>query len=168
MVSSTPVLARQKGLLLLPSIAKLARWRFKQMWLFLLVTWLGILAMVVLACAPPLFSRVAMSADLRATAANSPDGQSIIVRVISLSPTNEQVRQAEQQLDHLLRQGALSAYLHTTPQLVVQTPPLSLLSPGTNPVGKHTFGIVLDGYDPVQAAQRSIIVQGRLPKDTQE
>jgi ABC-type lipoprotein release transport system permease subunit len=168
MASSTPVLARQNGLLQLPSIAKLARWRFKQMWRFLLVTWLGILAMVVLACAPLLFSRVAISADLRATAANSPDGQSIIVTVISLSPTNEQVRQAEHQLDHLLRQGALSAYLHTAPQLIVQTPPLSLLSPGTNSLDKHSIGIVLDGYDPVQAAQHSIIVQGRLPLDTQD
>jgi ABC-type antimicrobial peptide transport system permease subunit len=168
MASSTPVLARQNSLLLLPSIAKLARWRFKQMWRFLLVTWLGILAMVVLACAPPLFSRVAISADLRATAANSPDGQSIIVSVISLSPTHEQVRRAEQQLDHLLRQGALSAYLHTAPQLIVQTPPLSLLSSGANSPDKHAFGFVLDGYDPVQAAQHTIIVQGQLPQETQD
>src|SRR5258708_34479462 len=166
MAPSTPVLARQSGLLLLPAVARLARWRFKQMWRFLLVTWLGILAMVVLACAPPLFSRVAISADLRATAANSPDGQSIIVAVTSLSPTNEQVRQAEQQLDHLLKQGALAAYLHAAPQLIVQTPPLNLLSTGKSSTDKRSSGIVLDGYDPVQAAQHAMVGQGRLPQDT--
>ena len=98
MASSTSTLSQQNGWLQLPAIAKLARWRFKQMWRFLAITWLGMLAMVVLACAPPLFSRVAISADLRSVATNSPDGQSIIILVTSLSPTSKQVQQAEQQL----------------------------------------------------------------------
>src|SRR5437879_13681595 len=109
MASSTSTLARQNGLLLLPAIAKLARWRFKQMWRFLLVTWLGMLAMVVLACAPPLFSRIAITADLRSLAANSPDGQSINVQVISLSPTVSQVRQLWIQFDIFLLQGRFGA-----------------------------------------------------------
>lgn len=161
MASLTSTLARQNGWLQLPAIAKLARWRFKRMWRFLLVTWLGMLAMVVLACAPPLFSRVAISADLRAVAANSPDGQSIIVQVSSLSPTGTQVQQAEQQLDRLLKQGVLASYLHAAPQLIVQTPPLNMPS-----TGKRSDGLVLDGYDPAQAAQHATIVQGRLPQDT--
>lgn len=161
MASLTSTLARQNGWLQLPAIAKLARWRFKRMWRFLLVTWLGMLAMVVLACAPPLFSRVAISADLRAVAANSPDGQSIIVLVTSLSPTGTQVQQAEQQLDRLLKQGVLASYLHAAPQLMVQTPPLDVLS-----TGKRSGGLVLDGYDPAQAAQHATVVQGRLPRDT--
>ena len=161
MASLTSTLARQNGWLQLPAIAKLARWRFKRMWRFLLVTWLGMLAMVVLACAPPLFSRVAISADLRAVAANSPDGQSIIVLVSSLSPTGTQVQQAEQQLDRLLKQGVLASYLHAAPQLIVQTPPLDVLS-----TGKRSGGLVLDGYDPAQAAQHATVVQGRLPQDT--
>src|SRR5437879_2626800 len=157
MASSTSLLARQNGLLLLPAITKLAGWRFKQMWRFLLVTWLGMLAMVVIACAPPLFSRVAISADLRAVAANSPDGQSIIVRVVSLSPTESQVQQISQQLDRLLKQGSLGTYLQGTPQLVVQTPPLDVLSTGNT----SSAGLVLDGYDPAQAAQHVTVLQGR-------
>ena len=185
MASSTSVLTRQNGLYFLPAIAKLARWRFKQMWRFLLVTWLGMLAMVVLACAPPLFSRVAVSADLRAVAANSPDGQNIIVHVISLSPTTAQVQQIALQLDRLLKQGSLGAYLQGTPQLVVQTPPLDVLSTGKvqqgcnivistsgysrgTPCGYPGVGrsLVLDGYDARQAAQHVTIVQGRLPQVT--
>ena len=161
MASSTSVLTRTNGLLSLRAIARLARWRFKRMWRFLLVTWLGMLAMVVLACTPPLFSRVTISADLRAAAANSPDGQNIIVEVTSLYPTNAQVQQTELQLDHLLRQGALAAYLHSAPQMIVQTPPLTLLS-----ADRSSTTVVLDGYDPVQAAQHAVVVQGRLPQDT--
>ena len=162
MASSTSTLSQQNGLLLLPAIAKLARWRFKQMWRFLSVTWLGILAMVVLACAPPLFSRVATSADLRAVAANSPDGRSIIVQVVSLSPTGAQIQQVSQRLDHLLKQGSLAAYLQGTPQFVVQTPPFDLLSKSN----AGSAGLVLDGYDPAQTAYHATVVQGRLPQET--
>ena len=164
MASSTSTLPRQNSLFLLPAIARLARWRFKQMWRFLSVTWLGMLAMVVLACAPPLFSRVAISADLRAVVANAPDGQSIVVQVFSLSPTGAQVQQVSQTLDHLLKQGGLGAYLHDTSQLVVQTPPFDLLSTSN----KRTTGLVLDGYDPTLAAQHATAVQGRLPRETSD
>src|SRR5437016_6305631 len=118
MASSTSVLTQTNSLFSLRAIARLARWRFKRMWRFLLVTWLGMLAMVVLACAPPLFSRVTISADLRAAVANSSNGQNFIVEVTSLYPSNEQVQQTGQQLDHLLRKGAIAAYLHTAPQLI--------------------------------------------------
>src|ERR1700680_2266617 len=111
MATLTSTLSGQHGLRLLLAIAKLAGWRFKQMWRFLLVTWLGMLTMVVLACAPPLFSRVAIRADLRAVAVDSPDGRNIIVQVISLSPTTRQVQQIAQQLDRLLKQNGLGTYL---------------------------------------------------------
>jgi ABC-type lipoprotein release transport system permease subunit len=162
MATLTSTLSRQHSLRLLPAIAKLAGWRFKQMWRFLLVTWLGMLAMVVLACAPPLFSRIAISTDLRSVAANSPDGQNINVQVISLSPTLSQVQQIGQQLDRLLKQSSLGAYLQGTPQLIVQTPPLNRLAVGD----KSSAGLVLDGYDPAQTAQHAAVIQGRLPQTT--
>lgn len=104
MASSTSTLTPQNGLSLWPAIAKLARWRFKRMWRFLLVTWLGVLATVVLACAPPLFSRVTISADLRAAVANSSDGQNFIVEVTSLYPT-----QAHRNCDLPINSGLLLA-----------------------------------------------------------
>src|SRR2546430_12141914 len=96
MASST--LSRQNGLLLLPAITKLASWRFKQMWRFLLVTWLGLLAMVTLVCAGPLFSHVATSAYVRSLVANAPDGSYITVDAISTHPTQEQLQQIGQQV----------------------------------------------------------------------
>ncbi|HEX7737068.1 MAG TPA: FtsX-like permease family protein [Ktedonobacteraceae bacterium] len=160
MFVSSPILTRQNGVFLLRAIARLASWRLKQMWRFLLVTWLSILAMVVLACAPPLFSRVAISASLRAAVASSPDGQSIIVHVVSLSPTTAQLQQQEQRLDGVLRQGDLATYLRSAPRLVVQTPPLSFS------LANGSAALVLDGYDPVQAASHATLVQGRLPQAT--
>src|SRR2546421_7650129 len=162
MASSTSRLARQSGFLMLPAFGKLARWRFKQMWRFLLVTWLGMLAMVVLACAPPLFSRVAISADLRAVVANAPDGQDLIVQVISLSPTTTQVQQVAQRLNRLLKQGSFGAYFQGTSQLVVQTPPLGKSTADNN----GSTNLVLDGYNPALAAQHTTVIQGRLPQET--
>ena len=154
-------LTRQRSVFVLTAIAKLAGWRFRQMWRFLLLTWLGMLAMVILACAPPLFSRVAISADLRSVAANSPDGQNIIVNVDSLSPTGTQIQQIEQRLGQVLQQVIPGPYLHGAPRFVVQTPPFTAPASGNNPTG-----LVLDGYDPVQVAQHTTVVQGRLPQET--
>ncbi len=170
MTTSSSSLSRPKSVFLWPAIAKLARWRFKQMWGFLLVTWLGMLAMVVLACAPPLFSRVAISANLRNVTANATDGKNIIVRVVSLSPTTTQIQRVSQQLDSILKQSSLGTYLQGTPQLVIQTPPLTLSSPGTAKSTREssTNGLVLDGYDMAQATQHTTVVQGRLPRVTSD
>jgi hypothetical protein len=92
MASSTSMLSQQNRLLQLPAIAKLARWRFKQMWRFLAIAWLGMLAMVVLVCAGPLFSRVATSAYTRSLIASAPDGTYITVDAISTHPTQEQLQ----------------------------------------------------------------------------
>lgn len=168
MTTSSSSLSRPKSMLLLPAIAKLAGWRFKQMWRFLLVTWLGMLAMVVLACAPPLFSRVAISANLRDVTANSPDGQTIIVQVVSLTPTTTQLQRVSQQLDHILKQNGLGMYIQGTPQLVVQAPPLTMPPSNTTKSVSQADGLVLDGYDPAQAAQHTTVVQGRLPQVTND
>ena len=50
MVSPPTTLARRSTLVLLPAIVRLAWWRLKQMWRPLLVTWLGMISMVVLVC----------------------------------------------------------------------------------------------------------------------
>src|SRR5947209_9038261 len=162
MASSPSTLSRQNGLLLLPAIAKLARWRFKQMWRFLLVTWLGMLAMVVLVCAGPLFAHVATSAYVRSLIASAPDGSYITIDAISTHPSQEQLQQIEQQSDQLVRKGTLGSYLHDAPEVIVQTPPFDMLAAGkTKPAA-----FVVGGYDTTQASQHANLVQGRLPQVT--
>ena len=160
MASSPSTLSPQNSLLALPAIARLARWRFKQMWRFLLVTWLGMLAMVVLVCAGPLFSRVATSAYVRSLIANAPDGAYVTVDAISTHPTQEQLQQIEQQANQLVQRGTLGSYLHAAPQVFMQTPPFDMLA-----LGKTTpAAFDLSGYQSTQAAQHTSIVQGRLPQ----
>ncbi len=162
MATTASSLSRQNGLLFLPAVAKLARWRFKQMWRFLVVTWLGLLAMVILVCVGPLFARIATSAYVRSSIAHAPDGSYITVDAISTHPTQEQLQQAEQQINHMLLQGTLGAYLRTAPQLIIQTPPFDLLA------GSRTkpTAFTVAGYDATVSSQHTTIVQGRLPQVT--
>ncbi len=158
----TSTLARQNSLFELPAIAKLARWRFKEMWRFLAVNYLGMLAMVVLVCASPLLSRVATSAYVRSLITSAPDGAYITVDAISSHPTQEQLQQVEQLAGQAVQKGVVGSYLHSAPQVIVQTPPLDMLSNGkTTPAA---FDLV--GYDSTQAARHSSVVQGRLPQAT--
>ncbi|HZO76201.1 MAG TPA: FtsX-like permease family protein [Ktedonobacteraceae bacterium] len=159
-----PMLARQNSLRLLPAIAKLARWRFKQMWRFLFVTWLGMLAMVVLACAPPLFSRVAISADLRQAVAQAADGQNMLIQVASIAPTEQQIQQIGQHIDQVLKQSSFSTYLQGSPGMMLQTPPLDTLVVGST----KPSALILDGYDPAQTTQHTDVLQGRLPQETSD
>lgn len=162
MAASIPTLTRQNSLRLLPAVIKLMGWRFKQMWRFLLITWLGMLAMVVLVCTGPLFALVATSAYLPALLANAADGPYITVETVSTHPTQEQLQQIEQQVNQSLRQGSLAPYLHNASQLVVQTPPFDMLANGkTSPAAFR-----IDGYDSSQATQHARLLEGRLPQIT--
>lgn len=134
------------------------------MWRFLFVTWLGMLAMVVLICALPLFSRVAISADLRNVAASASDGQNIFIQVVSTAPTLQQVQQISQQVDLYLKQGGFGAYTQGQPQFIVQTPPISVTASTTTRLNE----IMLDGYDPALAAQHVAVLQGYLPQATSD
>lgn len=153
-------LPAQPGLAQLAAIAKLAVWRFKRMWRLLLVTWLGLLAMVVLICSGPLFTQVAVGAHVTSVIANAEDGPYLTVEAISLHPTQGQLQQIQQTSDQYLHAGPLAPYLHDPAQLVIQTPALDLLASGqTKP-----SAFLLDGYDSSQAAQHTTVLQGRLPQ----
>lgn len=162
MASSPSTLSQPNGLLFLPVVAKLARWRFKQMWRFLFVTWLGLLAMVILVCAGPLFTRIANSAYLRSSIRNAPDGSYITVDAISTHPTQEQLQQVEQQTNQAFQQGILGSYLRAAPQLIIQTPPFDMLVAGQT----RAAAFAAAGYDNALAAQHTTVVQGRLPQVT--
>ena len=155
-------LAPSRGWRVWPAIAKLAGWRLKQTWPFLFVTWLGMLATVVLICALPLFSSVATTADVRSVAADGANGPNLLVQVQSLSPTAAQIAQISQQLTRMLQQENLMAYLRGAPQLIAQTPPLTVHTPGR----ATPTALLLNGYDPTQAAGHVTLLQGRLPQAT--
>ena len=162
MASSTSTLTPQTDLSLWPAIAKLARWRFRRVWRFLLVTWLAMLAMIVLVCSGPLFLLVSSRASVRSQLVGAPDGAYITVDAVSNHPTQDQLRQIEQVSDSTLQRGLLGTYLHTAPEVIVQTPALDMLV--HNQVTPAAFDLV--GYDSVEAAKHATVLQGRLPQVT--
>src|SRR5258708_37685140 len=94
------------------------------------ITWLGMLAMVILVCAGPVFSGVATSAYVRSLIASAPDGTYITVDAISNHPTQEQLQQVEQQTNQSVQQGILGSSLHVAPQVIAQTPSFDMLTNG--------------------------------------
>ncbi|HET8913277.1 MAG TPA: ABC transporter permease [Ktedonobacteraceae bacterium] len=162
MATTASPLTQNSGLASLPAITRLARWRFRRMGHFLFVSWLGMVAMVVLICAGPLFERVSSSASVRAQITSAADGTYITLDAISTHPTQEQLQGIEQVANNMLQHGTLGNYLHTAPQIFVKTPPLDQIVNGkTKPAA---FDLV--GYDQMQASQHTIIRQGRLPQVT--
>src|SRR5258708_33090768 len=115
-------LSRPRTLALLPAIVKVAWWRLKQMWHVLLVTWLGMLTMVMLVCAVPLFSQVAMTAGVR-NALNSapPYEQRLTFTLASSQPTTAQIQQAGQSIAHVV-DATLASYANCAGRLSVQVP----------------------------------------------
>ena len=158
-------LARQRTLALLPAIVKLAWWRLKQMWHVLLVTWLGMLTMVMLVCAVPLFSQVAMTAGVR-NALNSapPYEQRITFTLASSQPTTAQIQQAGQSIAQVVNAN-LASYTNGAAHFSVQVPALTITSGGTVARGTTSPRLLsIDSYTMDQITNEVTVVQGRLPQ----
>src|SRR5258706_1946760 len=165
MASIPSTLSRHCTFQLLPAIVKLARWRLRQMWHVLIVTWLGVVAMVVLACAIPLFSQVAMTSGLRnALSSAPPDEQRLTFSLLNGQPSPTLISQAGHDIDQVVR-GNLASYVNGTAQFSVQTPALNILSPhGTTTPAQSTGHLInLTGYGLDQIANQITVLQGRLP-----
>ncbi|MGH2480790.1 MAG: hypothetical protein ACRDHW_14145, partial [Ktedonobacteraceae bacterium] len=162
MAYSTAKLTRQSSTLMLPAIAKLAGKRFKQTWGLLFFTWLGMVAMLMLVCAVPLFSRVATSANLLDLARNAQGGASITFSLSSNAPSASQTRQQQQQIDQFAHRY-LGPYLSQgSAQLAVKTPDLQILGPhgAVDPQN----GLAISAFANTQLTQDITLVQGRLPQ----
>lgn len=160
-----PALERQGTLTLLPAIMKLGWWRFKQMWHVLLFTWLGMLTMVMLVCAVPLFSQVAMTAGLRnALTSALPYEQRTTFTLESDHPTSAQIQQAQQGIAQVVS-GNLASYISGAPHFSVQMPALSIVSGGTVPSDQNIQRLLgITSYNMDQVASELTVSQGRLPQ----
>src|SRR5258708_7786626 len=165
MATASPPLARQRTPALLPAIARLAWWRFKRMWHVLLVTWLGMVTMVMLVCAVPLFSQVAMTAGVR-NAFNSapPYEQRITFTLASSQPTTEQIQQAGQSIAQVVNAN-LASYTSGAAHFSVQVPALTITSGGTVARGTNSPRLLgIDSYTMDQITNEVTVVQGQLPQ----
>jgi FtsX-like permease family len=168
--SAPNALPRRGGFTLIPPTFSLAFSRLRQTWRLLLITELGLVGAVLLVCAVPLFSQVAVSSGLRAALAGSPGGPALTISLYALSPTPDSARQSGAQVDSLV-QDQLGPYLAGKPSFSAQTslgvtksvPSPGAPQPGPKGPGADETGLSLDGRDIAEAATHLRLVSGRLP-----
>jgi hypothetical protein len=135
----------------------------------LLITELGLLGAVLLVCAVPLFSQVAVSSGLRGALAESPGGPALTIDLLAFNPTRDSTRQFGARVDDLV-QDELGSYLAGKPSFsaqmtlgVTKSDPSSRATP-SNPKGPGgESGLTLDGRDISEASAHLRLVSGRLP-----
>ncbi len=157
---------RERG----PGIAAtftIARWLLRQCWRQLFVTELGVLVVVSLICAAPLFSQVAMSAGLRGALTSGGASASVTVLLQTNAPSQALSDQALALVDPLLRHAPSSLRIGS-PRLSVQAYGLHpVTSPEGTPAGGATNGppddINLIGAPIDEAASHVTLIEGTLP-----
>ena len=155
-----------------PSTIKLAFWQLRQTWRLLLVTGVGIIAAVMLACAVPLYSQVAMTAGARTALTGGFGGDvDIVVRSSSEQISAPFLNKANQELNAEFQKN-LGSFIGSS-QMSIDTQLLSILKPKANQSGKSTSSgplvptrdaIELIGEPVDQATPHLKLLQGRLPR----
>lgn len=138
----------------------LARWRLRQTWRLLLVMELGVLSVVVLLCAMPLFTQVALTAGVRATLTASPQDAEIELQA-NTSDLSHQILAQENALLRGFMQAELRTYLSSSTQFVLQAPGFGLTTSNSTETGDKLFmtGVSID-----QARTHLRLLQGQLPQ----
>ena len=139
----------------------LIAWRWRQQWLLLLVTGLGVLAAMTLICSLPLFSSVMVTAGLRASLRASPDNSKIEVHMGLSGLSSATIESATRQVSALLQRD-LAADINTRGDLSLQTEVPGWLIAGT------TDQVTLRTASMRDAAHHLQELQGQLPTDTSD
>lgn len=140
----------------------LAVWQLRQTWGLLLVTGAGIVAAVMLVCAVPLYSEVAMSAGLRGVLTVSAQTTDVVVSSTSEQISLPVIDKATRNLDRELQQY-LGPYLGGS-EFSIETKEL-LVNPANG--GRRRGGITkligLISAPMERAGPHAKVLQGRLP-----
>src|SRR5260370_4328713 len=125
---ATSTLQPPTGRHLVTSVVTLALWRWRQHWFLLLMTGLGMIAAVIIACAVPLLSQTMLTAGLRGVLRASPTSSQITLRATVGGLSTQGIEQVYQDVKRPLPHH-LGTYLNTSPRLYIETPPFPLPSP---------------------------------------
>ncbi len=87
------------------SVVTLASWRLRRTWFLLLITLLGTLAAVMVACAVPLFAQVTETAGLHTILDASPTSNAINVTIQSQGLSSQVIQAQEQQTTSIFQQS---------------------------------------------------------------
>jgi ABC-type antimicrobial peptide transport system permease subunit len=156
---------RRKNLLL-PTFT-LAGWRLRQTWRMLLLTGLGTIAAVMLVCAVPLFSEIALSAGLRGALSKDPEASHLIVQTGGNLSAASQIRQAQQQIDQLVHDD-MGSYVPKGPTFSINLSNLNIASVGSSPATSagqnNNSPIQIVGIDQGAMTDHITLLSGRIPQ----
>ena len=157
MTHATSTRLQKSSRSLVPSFVILARWRVRQTRGLLLVTWLGMIAAVVVVCTVLLFSQVAQTAGLRQTLTAFPEDPVITLQSEPNLLSTQVIADDKQQLNAFM-QAHLGRYLSQDTQFRI-----SATSTMVAPSAAEHSPLILVGADIVQATPHIKVLQGRLP-----
>lgn len=140
------------------SLFTLARARWRQHWLLLLVITLGMLVSIALACTIPLLSQVLQTAGLRTALTARPENAELAVHVTTPGLSNPIINDLFPSIDSAFQQN-LSRFLAGPPRLEVQTPNFGFVSP--TPPSSAQMSIFATSM-PLSPSHVTLL-QGRLP-----
>lgn len=146
------------------SVVTLASWRLRRTWFLLCVTTLGMITAVVITCAVPLFITVTTTAGLRNALAAQPVNSEIRLDTRTLGASTQLVADVHNQFEPLIQHN-LGNVLKQPTQFMVQADNLTVVSPQP-PV--KSYGLVTYATPIAQAAPHLRVVQGRLPRMTND
>jgi len=179
-------LTRQYSFFHFPTIGRVSWQRFRHSWLLLIVTWLGMLAMVTLMCLEPLFGNVTTFAQLQDAARTAKGGAALTLAAASNHPTTPQIQQISARMNQITHTqlgndvGAANQFVLKTPELEIVSPVQDQASayhlagragvlsggPPNTLQGKRVLSI--SAYDPAQVSGQVKLLQGRLPSATSQ
>ncbi|HEV8189981.1 MAG TPA: hypothetical protein VGP82_00615, partial [Ktedonobacterales bacterium] len=143
----------------IPATVTLTLWQARQTWRLLLLAGVGVLAAVVLACAVPLYTQVALTAGLRGTLSESQANSVIAFQADSRRLSTTIAAQKSVQYNGFMH-SQLGGYLAENAEFFVETKGNTIISTDPSRSGDQMF---LTGADMTRAASHAQLIQGRLP-----
>ena len=154
MTQPNPTRKRNWFGVLVTSTATLAFWRVRRMWVMLFVTGLGMVAAVMLVCAVPLYSQVALTAGVRDVLTATPNSATLAIDATVTGMSTDSVSTIKSDIASSVVDAGLQDYMNGSPQFVLQTDGLVLPSGNT---------MTIRGYSMKEVAKHVKLVRGRLP-----
>ncbi len=146
------------------SVVTLASWRLRRTWFLLLVTTLGMVTAVIIACTIPLFITITTTAGLRNTLTAPPTSSEIRLEVRTLGASTRLVQNVQSQFDPLFQQN-IGTVLKQPPQFVLDSGDFTFAASSPK-LQTSLLGIYATSLQRV--APHLTMVQGRLPRPTSD
>ncbi|HEU5229198.1 MAG TPA: FtsX-like permease family protein [Ktedonobacteraceae bacterium] len=140
-------------------VITLALWRVRRTGFLLLITTLGLIATVIVACSIPLFSAVTATAGIRNILNAAPESATLNVSVTNRGLSTPIVHDVLQQFDPLIQQH-IASYLQSVPDFSISSTGTGIISPPHTP---EPYILTLMGASTQQMSSYTQLVQGRLP-----